>query len=92
MTAAALQDDPEGPVLLLASNSRIGEPTQVAVREILKDLARFEFGKESREKETELENDIVRKLRTLATDRLREYQKRAQGILEGAKSMKGLGT
>jgi len=92
VTAAALQDDPEGPVLLLASNSRIQETTLVTVGEILKDLARFKFGKKSRVKERELENGIVHKLRLLATDRLREYRKRARRLLEDAEhTLRGLG-
>ncbi|KAF8241897.1 hypothetical protein K440DRAFT_591515 [Wilcoxina mikolae CBS 423.85] len=91
VTAAALQDTPEGPVLLLASNSQMKESTKEGMEDMLKELAVFEFGKESVEKERELENGIVRKLSFLAKDRLKEYQKRAQKILKDAeRTLKGL--
>jgi len=79
VTAAALQKHPEGPILLLGSNSPIEPETIEKLREILDRLKAFKFGQES---EKLLEEDIVRKLTYLGAERLKVYQKKAKQRLE----------
>jgi hypothetical protein len=79
VTAAALQKHPEGPILLLGSNSQIEPETIEKLREILDRLKAFKFGQES---EKLLEEDIVCKLTYLGAERLKVYQKKAKQQLE----------
>ncbi|KAA8895526.1 hypothetical protein FN846DRAFT_766239, partial [Sphaerosporella brunnea] len=82
VTAAALQDDPEGPVLLLASNSTIKADTREALRKILGQLAEFNFSRDTHEMEQKLEDDILRTLVQLGSARLKDYQRQARIKME----------
>ncbi|KAF8535704.1 hypothetical protein BDD12DRAFT_854287 [Trichophaea hybrida] len=78
VTAAALQKDPGGPILLLGSNSQIQKETIENLEEILEQLKTISFGKE----EKTLEDDIVRKLTYLGAERLKAYRKQGRKLLD----------
>ncbi|KAF8251030.1 hypothetical protein K440DRAFT_658857 [Wilcoxina mikolae CBS 423.85] len=81
VTAAALQKDPRGPILLLGSNSTIQQETIEYITDILKHLKAISLDQEERTLES-LEYDIVRKLTYLGAERLKAYRKHGRKLLD----------
>jgi hypothetical protein len=91
VAAAALQDHPEGPILVLASNSLITDNTLAVLKDIFRLMRSLKFETAKQDEKKKLEDDIVRKLAELGRSRLKDYQSLARSLFRSSK-LKRLGT
>ncbi|KAI5812961.1 hypothetical protein BZA77DRAFT_322726 [Pyronema omphalodes] len=85
VAAAALQDDPGGPILVLASNSVITDKTLAVLKDIFRLMRSVEFETAKPDEKKKLEDDIVRKLAELGRSRLKDYQNLARPLFTSSK-------